>query len=91
MEKKKGKEFREQIFDMICSNWPTHVTEVAKKLDLFPEDEKKQKVVIARIKYHFDQLARDGRVRVKRIDRALIAWPSEVEKYRMIHEMLGNF
>lgn len=84
------KKLREKIFQVICEKWPTHVTEVAKTLNLFPEEEEKRKAVIAKIKYHFDQLAREHKINVKRIDRALVAWPTEVEKYRAIHEILGG-
>lgn len=84
----KGGKLRKKILEVIHAKWPVHVTEVAKELGMWSEDPKKQKVIIAKIKYHFDQLARDDLIKVKRIDRALVAWPIEVEKYRLIHELL---
>lgn len=90
MSSLQGKELREEIYHVINKKWPTYVSEVARELDLFPEGADGDKAVIAKIKYHFDQLARDGDIHVKKIDRALVAWPKEVEKYRTIHEMLGT-
>ncbi len=81
---------REEIYHTIQKKWPTHVSEVARNLELFPEDDDGNKSVISKVKYHFDQLARDGKIHVKKIDRALVAWPQEVEKYRTIHEMLES-
>ncbi len=83
-----GKQLRNKILEIISQKWPTHVTEVAKELGIWTEDPKKQKGVISKIKYHFDQLAREDLIKVKKIDRALVAWPAEVEKYRLIHEIL---
>lgn len=90
MEKINSKKMRELIFQTVMRKWPTHVSEVARELKLFPDGKDGDKAVIARIKYHFDQLARDHRINVKRIDRALVAWPTEVERYRTIHEILGG-
>ncbi len=90
MPEVRGAELREEIFHVIQKKWPIHVSAVARELDLFPEGEDGDKATIAKVKYHFDQLARDGEVKVKKIDRALVAWPHEVEKYRTIHEMLEH-
>ena len=85
----KGKELRDKIYEIIVDKWPTHVSEVARTLKLFPENDPESKSVIAKVKYHFDQLAREHKINVKKIDRALVAWPVEVEKYRTLHELLG--
>ncbi|MCJ7450236.1 MAG: hypothetical protein MUP58_00675 [Candidatus Nanohaloarchaeota archaeon QJJ-9] len=83
-----GNELREEILHLIRKKWPIHVSEVARELDLFPEDGDGDKSVISKVKYHFDQLARKDQIHVKKIDRALVAWPHEVEKYRTIHDFL---
>jgi len=41
-----------------------------------------------KVKYHFDQLARERRIMVKRIDRALVAWPADVERLRVVHDFI---
>ena len=86
----KGKVLREKIYSVIMDKWPTHVSEVARILEMFPEEDPENKSTIAKVKYHFDQLAREHKINVKKIDRALVAWPVEVEKYRTLHEILGN-
>ena len=80
----KGKDLREKIFDTIISQWPVNVRGVIKKMGM---DEMNISNV-TKFKYHFDQLARDGRIRVKRIDRALVAWPADIEKLRIVHEFM---
>jgi predicted transcriptional regulator len=87
MSELKGDELREEVFHVIKKKWPVHVSEAARELDMFPKSGE-DKATISRLKYHFDQLAREDRIKVKKIDRALVAWPAEVEKYRTIHEML---
>lgn len=88
--RQKSHKLREDIMHTIRKKWPIHVSEVARSLDLFPENDDGNKSVISKVKYHFDQLARDNKINVKKIDRALVAWPQEVEKYRTIHEMLDT-
>ncbi|MCJ7479312.1 MAG: hypothetical protein MUP63_04005 [Candidatus Nanohaloarchaeota archaeon QJJ-7] len=90
MSEVKGENLREEVFHIIKRKWPIHVSEVARELDLFPEEEDGDKATISKVKYHFDQLAREDKIKVKKIDRALVAWPHEVEKYRTIHEMLTD-
>ncbi len=86
----KGKVLRDRIYEVIIAKWPTHVSEVARILKMFPESDPENKSTIAKVKYHFDQLAREHKINVKKIDRALVAWPVEVEKYRALQELLGN-
>ena len=81
---------REKVFSLIRRYWPTHVTEVAHHMGLLATHSSPQekKAVLAHLKYHFDQLAREDRIKVKKIGQALVAWPSSMEQMRMIHEMM---
>jgi hypothetical protein len=83
-DKLRGKELREKIFETIAAKWPANVREVIKEMDM---DEMNISNV-TKFKYHFDQLARVGRIRVKKIDRALVAWPKEIEKLRVVHQFM---
>jgi hypothetical protein len=80
----KGKDLREKIYETITSHWPINVRSTIKRMGM---DEMNISNV-TKFKYHFDQLARDGRIRVKKIDRALVAWPAEIEKLRIVHEFM---
>jgi len=83
---------REKVFSLIRRYWPTHVTEVAHQMGLLAKHSSPQekKAVLAHLKYHFDQLAREDRIKVKKIGQALVAWPSSMEQMRMIHEMMSE-
>ena len=81
-------EIRDKIFGIIISEWPVHATEIADKLGLDVSDKDEQKRSVAKVKYHIDQLARTGEIRVKKIGQALVCWPNEVEKLRMMHELM---
>lgn len=83
----RDKGLKEQIYVVIESEWPIHITGIAKKLG-FNVTEENQKQVVARIRYHLRQLEDEERIRTKKVSRALIAWPHEVEKIRFVHEML---
>jgi hypothetical protein len=79
---------RNKVFDLIVRDWPIHVTEVAQGLGLIIGDPIEDKISINLVKYHFDQLAREGKIRVKKIGRCLVAWPTEVEKLRVVHDLI---
>ncbi|MDI6826233.1 MAG: hypothetical protein QMD36_03505 [Candidatus Aenigmarchaeota archaeon] len=80
----RGDELREKIFEIISTKWPTYVRGVIEELGWDRENISN----VTKVKYHFDQLAREGRIRVKRIDRALVAWPAEIERLRVVHEFV---
>lgn len=79
---------REEIYEVISRNWPIHITEIAGKMDLLTSNVDERKLVITHLKYHVDQLARHDRIKVKKIGKAVVVWPIEIEKLRMVHEML---
>ena len=80
----RGVELRERIFEIISTKWPTYVRDVIEELGWDRENISN----VTKVKYHFDQLARERRIRVKRIDRALVAWPAEVERLRVVHSFI---
>ena len=69
--------FRDSVLLAICSEWPTYPSEIIKKLKMPGE-----KSDLLLVKYHVDQLAKDGHISVKKIDRATVCWPIHVEKQR---------
>ena len=79
----KGKILRQEILQRIESNWPTHIKELITDLGFEVDNTNIKKFV-----YHIRKLEEAEKVRVKRIGRALVAWPTEMEKLRVIHEML---
>ncbi len=79
----KGKALRQEILERIESNWPTHIKELITDLGFEVDNTNIKKFV-----YHIRKLEEAEKVRVKRIGRALVAWPTEMEKLRVIHEML---
>lgn len=81
-------EIRDKIFGIIISEWPVHATEIADKLGFDVSNKDEQKRSVAKVKYHIDQLARTGEIRVKKIGQALVCWPKEIEKLRMMHELM---
>ncbi len=80
---------RAEVYAIIKRKWPVHVTEVAEAMHLLAKQSsaKERKQVLSHLKYHFDQLAREGKIKVKKIGMALVAWPSEMERMRVIHDM----
>ncbi len=78
-----SKDFRSSVLKEIEDNWPIHIRELISKLGL--ED---TNTSTKRISYHIQQLEKKGKVRTKRIGLALTAWPMEMEKLRVIQEML---
>ena len=85
MDKLAGKHLNKEVYKLIRENWPVHASDVCRKLDLELNISN-----ISKIKYHFDVLRKNNRVRTKKIDRALVAWPSEIEKLRLIHDFMSD-
>ena len=82
----KNNNLREEIYKVVENNWPIHISGIARKLDM-PVD-KEPKKVTSRIKYHINLLKDEEKVLTKKIDRALVIWPHDIEKLRFVHEML---
>ena len=78
-----AKKLTEKVYSTITENWPIHPSGVCRILKI-PANVSN----ISKIKYHFNNLAKQGRIHVKKIDRALVAWPSEIDRIRVIHDLL---
>lgn len=74
---------RDKILHLIDHNWPTHIKELVINLG-FEENNLNTK----KIAYHVKKLESEDKVRTKRIGKALVTWPYDMEKLRFIHEML---
>jgi len=73
-----------KVFEVIHSKWPINPLEVAEILN----DNGKVKTLSAKYLYHFKKLNKVGLIRMKKVGNTYIAWPAEIEKLRVIHEML---
>jgi predicted transcriptional regulator len=80
---------REKILEIIQAEWPVHATEIAKHLELEMLHFEHQKKHVARINYHLKKLEKEDRIHTKKIGQATVCWPIEIEKIRVIQEMLG--
>ena len=73
-----------KILDKINSHWPTNPLEVARELD----ENGKTKSLSSRYLYHFRKLHAAGLIQLKRTGNTYIAWPIDMEKLRVLHEMI---
>lgn len=78
-----ARKLRRKIFEIICLEWPCSLSEIVEKLGF--ENAKRNLLLV---RYHVGELAKEGKIKVKKIDRALVAWPSEIERLRLIHELI---
>ena len=85
MAKLTGKRLNNEVYTLIRENWPVHPSEVCRKLELEVNISN-----ISKIKYHFDILRKKNKIKTKKIDRALAAWPAEIEKLRMIQDLMKD-
>ena len=83
--KKTGKQLRKAIFDVVQESWPIHVSGICKvsKLEGNISD-------ISKVRYHIYKLKTQRLVHTKKIDRALVAWPVEIDRLRIVHELLRD-
>ena len=75
---------------IIEDHWPVSVTEIARHLGIFKKgmDEKKRKAAVGKISYHVKRLKSMEKVRTKKIGQTVIVWPHEIEKLRIVHELM---
>lgn len=79
----KGKELRKNILELIEHNWPVHIKELVRDLGLEVNNAN-----IKKISYHIKELEKFEKIRTKRIGKALIAWPNDMERLRIIYELI---
>lgn len=80
-----GKELRKQVFEAIQKNWPIHISGVCRELNI-----KENVSNISKLRYHIQILKKNNLIHTKKIDRALVSWPVEMEKIRVMHEFLKD-
>lgn len=73
-----------RIYEIIRTGWPINPLEVAELIG----DNGKIKTLSAKYLYHFKKLRDIGLIKMKKIGNTYIAWPVEIEKIRVIHEII---
>lgn len=73
-----------KVFKLVCSKWPLNPLEVAKELG----ENGKRKTLSAKYLYHFRKLKGLDLIEIKKLGNTYIAWPIDIEKLRLIHELL---
>jgi len=81
---KKVSQLTAKVFEIIHSRWPTNPLEVAEILG----DKGKEKTLSAKYLYHFRKLKEMKLIDMKKVGNTYIAWPTEIEKLRVVHELL---
>ncbi|MFH1236988.1 MAG: hypothetical protein V1648_01110 [Candidatus Aenigmatarchaeota archaeon] len=79
----KGKELRKSVLELVEHHWPVHIKELVRDLGLEVNNAN-----IKKISYHIKELERKEKVKTKRIGKALIAWPHDMERLRAIYELI---
>ncbi len=79
----RGEKLRDRVMDITEKRWPVHIKELVRNLGFEVNNSN-----IKKISYHVKELEKQERVRTKRIGKALIVWPHDMEKLRVIHELL---
>ena len=74
---------RKSVLELVEHHWPVHIKELVRDLGLEVNNAN-----IKKISYHIKELERLEKVRTKRIGKALIAWPHDMERLRMIYELI---
>ena len=86
----KGKALRVKIMETIEREWPLSITESARHIGLHKDkiSERDRKAIVAKIVYHVRKLESEEKVRLKKIGKTSIIWPVEIEKLRILHELI---
>ncbi len=79
----RGKQLRKDILEITEHNWPVHVKELVRDLGLEINNSN-----IKKVSYHIKELEKAEKVKTKRIGKALIIWPHDMERLRVIYELI---
>ncbi|MFW6449596.1 MAG: hypothetical protein ACOCZ6_00960 [Nanoarchaeota archaeon] len=82
----KGKKLRAEIFKAIQECWPVHVSGICRYIGI---DENASN--ISKIRYHINLLQKEHKIYTKKLDRALVCWPVEIEKLRVMHQFMNDY
>ena len=75
-----------KVFKIIHEKWPVNPLEVAAAMG----DNGSAKSLSAKYIYHFRKLRRADLIKMKKVGNTYVAWPAEIERLRIIHELLGG-
>ena len=78
-----GKDLRKKIFEIVQKSWPIHISGLCREMNM-----KENVSNISKVRYHVQILKKNNLVHTKKIDRALVSWPVEMDKIRVMHEFL---
>lgn len=73
------------VYKAICSKWPANPVEVARELG---ENGENIKTLSGKYLYHFRKLHNLELIQLKRIGNTYVAWPTDIEKLRVVHELV---
>jgi hypothetical protein len=85
-KKERISEQTRRVLEVICEKWPANPLEVAKELG----ENGKSKSLSAKYLYQFRRLKEMDLIHMKKTGNTYIAWPIDMEKLRMIHELLRD-
>ncbi len=75
-----------RVFKAIISKWPANPLEVAKEFG--EEINGNAKSLSSRYLYHFRKLQKLNMIDMKKLGNTYVAWPTDIEKLRFLHEMI---
>ncbi len=81
----KGKKLTDEVYKSVCSNWPIHITGICRDLGIEENPSN-----ISKIRYHIRILKENEKVYTKKLDRALVAWPVDIEKLRVMRQFMSD-
>jgi hypothetical protein len=74
------------VLEALSANWPANPLEVARAL----QDTGEEKSLSAKYLYHFKKLDKMKMIRMKKVGNTYIAWPTEVERLRVLKDVLKH-
>lgn len=82
--------FELEITQIVHQRWPTSALEIAEFLGHSLTTREHKRTLSSRLSYHLKKLVHKQVLMSKRIGNALMVWPYEVEKFRLMHELFPH-
>lgn len=82
--------FELEVVQIVHQRWPTSALEIAEFMGHTISTREHKRTLSSRLAYHLKKLVHKQVLMSKRIGNALMVWPYEVEKFRLMHELFPH-
>lgn len=75
-----------EVYEVVRDDWPVNPVEVGRQLEGASDTPR----LSAKYLYHFRKLEDAGLIRLRKVGNTYVSWPVEIERLRVIQDLMGG-